>query len=368
MKININRAAFADVLGLVGSVVPSRTPKPILSCVRITAEKKEVHICATDLEVGINHIVSEVQVEQPGEAVIPADKLSAVVRESDDDVLLLEADGEACHISGADSRFTIFVQPPEQYPQVPGPDGQADMTIELSNLKTGIRQCLFATAKESTRYALNGILWIADGKKLTLVATDGRRLARSVVRLKKAVPEDSKLPQMIVPAKTMALLEKIAGRDKEIISVQHSGSQVLFSTSGLSIASTLVEGNFPKYEEIIPSGYDKKLNLSTATVLSAVRRSALLTSQESRGIRLAVDKGKFVFSCRVPEAGDARVEMVTDYKGKPIEIGFNPQFLIDVLRVIQTDRFEMELGQPSQPGLIKTGADFIYVLMPISID
>jgi DNA polymerase-3 subunit beta len=128
-----------------------------------------------------------------------------------------------------------------------------------------------------------------------------------------------------------------------------------------------VEGNFPKYEDIIPTDYDKKLSLSTEAVLSAVRRSALLTSEESRGIKLAVGKDKLVFSCRAPEMGDAQIDMVIDYKGEPIEIGFNPQFLMDVLRVIRTPEFELELGQSDRPGLIKSGANFLYVLMPINL-
>jgi DNA polymerase-3 subunit beta len=128
-----------------------------------------------------------------------------------------------------------------------------------------------------------------------------------------------------------------------------------------------VEGNFPKYEDIVPTDYEKKLTLSTDAVLSAVRRAALLTSEESRGIKLAIGKDKLVFSGRAPEAGDAQVDMPIDYKGEPIEIGFNPQFLIDVLRVIKTSQFELELGQADRPGLIKSGADLLYVLMPISL-
>jgi DNA polymerase-3 subunit beta len=133
------------------------------------------------------------------------------------------------------------------------------------------------------------------------------------------------------------------------------------------ISSNLVEGNFPKYEDIIPTDYDKKLTLSTEATLSAARRAALLTSEESRSIKLSIGKEKLVFSGRAPEAGDAEIDMAIDYKGEPIEIGFNPQFLTDALRVIKTPEFELELGQPDRPGLIKSGANFLYVLMPINL-
>jgi DNA polymerase-3 subunit beta len=133
------------------------------------------------------------------------------------------------------------------------------------------------------------------------------------------------------------------------------------------ISSNLVEGNFPKYEDIIPTDYDKKLTLPTEATLSAVRRASLLTSEESRGIKLSVQKEKLIFSGRAPETGDAQVEMPIGYKGEPIEIGFNPQFLVDVLRVITTPEFDLELGQSDRPGLIKSGTTFLYVLMPINL-
>ncbi|UCE98595.1 MAG: DNA polymerase III subunit beta [Planctomycetota bacterium] len=368
MKVNFNRSALAEPLNLLMSVVPSRTPKPILRCVKITASGKTVRICATDLEVGINCLVSEVQVEEEGSIVIPADRLNAIVRESLDEVLSLKAAKSTCEIQGADSHFTIYGQEPDQYPAVPDFDGAADIEIALTNLQSGIEQSLFATAKESTRYALNGVLWDIQGKKLTLVATDGRRLARCRVSLTSAPAREVKQAKIIVPAKTMALLDRIGGGNKETVAAKLVDNQILFSCANVVISSNLVEGTFPNYEDIIPADYDKKLTLSTEASLSAVRRSALLTSEESRGIKLSIGNGAIVFSGRAPEAGDAQVDMAVDYKGESIEIGFNPQFLIEVLRVIKTPEFELELGQSDRPGLIKSGANFLYVLMPISLD
>jgi len=367
MKANFNRGALSEVLGLLTSVVPSRTPKPILRCVQIAAGEKDVRICATDLEVGINCLVSEVQIDEPGEVVVPADRLAAIVRESADEVLSLEAAKGTCEIRGSDSHFTVYGQEPGQYPSVPGFDGDAGMEIALDRLQEGIEQCLFATAKESTRYAINGVLWEIKGKKLSLVATDGRRLARSRVNLASAPDNQVATAKIIVPAKTMALLGRIGSSDKDTVAVKLVDNQMLISCVNVVISSSLVEGNFPKYEDIIPTDYDKKLTLSTEAVLSAVRRSALLTSEESRGIKLSIGKDSLVFSGRAPEAGDAQISMPVDYKGEPIEIGFSPQFLIDVLRAIKTPEFELELGQPDRPGLIKSGKDFLYVLMPINL-
>lgn len=367
MKVNINRAALSEALGLLTSVIPARTPKPILQCVQITAEEKEVRICATDLEVGISYLICEVQVEEKGEIIVPADKLAAIVRESVDEVLSLQAIDGTCKITGADSHFTIYGQEPGQYPAVPGFFEAGDMEISLGNLQAGIEQCLFATARESSRYAINGVLWEIKGKKLALVATDGRRMARCKVNLSKA-PEKGKVPDnIIVPAKTMSLVDKIGSSEKDTVSIKLTGNQILISCANVVISSNLVEGNFPKYEDIIPTDYDKKLTLSTEGALSAARRSSLLTSEESRGIKLSIEKNKLVFSGRAPETGDAQVEMPIKYDAEPIEIGFNPQFLIDALRVIKADEFELELGQSDRPGLIKSGANFLCVLMPINL-
>jgi DNA polymerase III subunit beta len=367
MKVNFNRTALAEALNLLISVVPSRTPKPILRCVKITADKKEVRIYATDLEVGINYSISEVQVEQEGEVVIPADRLAAIVRESADEVLVVQAQEGTCEIKGSDSHFTIYGQDAGQYPAVPGFQGAADIEVTLANLQGGIEQCLFATAKESTRYALNGVLWETKGKKLSMVATDGRRLAKVRVDLASTSSKATADLKAIVPAKAMSLLDKIGNSEKDVVAIKFVNNQILASCADVTLSSTLVEGSFPNYEDIIPTDYEKKLTLSTEAVLSAVRRSALLTSEESRGVKLVIGKDSLVFSCRAPETGDSQVDMPIDYKGKPIEIGFNPQFFIDVLRVIKTPQFEFELDQSDRPGLIKSGKDFLYVLMPINL-
>jgi DNA polymerase-3 subunit beta len=368
MKVSVNRAALAEALGLITSVVPTRTPKPILKCVRITAASTEMRIQATNLELGLDYVVSQVEVGREGEVVVEAERLAAIVRESAEDVLVLESTDTTCEIRGMDSHFKIYGQDPKQYPKVPvfGQDAP-DLAISLEQLQMGIEQCLFATAKESSRYAINGVLWEVKGKKLLLVATDGRRLARCRVDLQQAPGGDLAEKKVIIPAKTMALLQKVGPREKENVALKLVDSQVLFSCANVVISSNLVEGNFPRYEDIIPTDYDKKLTLPTEGALSGVRRSALLTSEDSKGIKVSVGKEAIVFSGSSPEAGAAEISMPVEYDGEPIEIGFNPQFLSDALRVMRTPEFELELGQSDRPGMLKSGQDFLYVLMPINL-
>jgi len=367
MKVQFNRVALAEALGIITAVVPSRTPKPILRCVRLTASDKEVHMFATDLEVGLNFRVSEVQVDREGDAVLDADRLAAIVRESSDDILTLELTEDTCQITGTDSRFTIYSQDPQQYPNRVEFDGDPDMEMDLGDLQVATKQVLFATAKESSRYAINGVLWEIKGKKLSLIATDGRRLARSRVNLTGTPNPEIAKQRIIVPAKTMGLLERIGLDDTDVVSVKLTGNHFVMRSLRVVISSNLVEGSFPKYEDIIPTDYDKKLTLNTDMVLSAVRRASLLASEESKGIKISIGTGAILFSGKAPEAGAAEINMAVDYKGPDISIGFNPQFLTEALRVIQSPEFELELGQPDRPGLIKSTPDFLYVLMPINL-
>jgi DNA polymerase-3 subunit beta len=367
MKVKFNRAALSETLALVTIVVPSRTTKPILQSLKIQAQKEGVLISATDFEIGITCVVPQAQIEEEGEAVISADRFAAIVRESGDEVLELVSAESACHIRGADSHFTIYSHQPEQYPVIPSFDGSAQFELGLVALQEAIEHCLFATAKENTRYALSGILWEVIGKKLTLVGTDGRRLARYRLTLSGDVDKKIEAEKIIVPAKTMSLLSRISAGEKDKVAVCFVDSKVILACGNVVISSNLVEGSFPKYEDIIPTDYKNKLQLNTAATLSAIRRAALLTNEDSKGIKLALSKESLVFTCRAPEMGDAEIAMGIEYKGEPIEIGFNPQFLVDALKIIREDSFELQLGQADRPGLIKSGANYLYIVMPVSL-
>jgi len=358
MKANFNRSSLSEALKMLAFVVPGRSPKPILQCVKISAGKKDVRICATDLEVGAGCMVPGDHVEQKGEIVIPADRLAAIVRESTDETLLFEAKEGACEITGADSHFTLYgTDPTNQYPQVPEFEGDADVKINLGELQRGVGQCLFATAKESTRYALNSVLWEMKGKKLSLAATDGRRLAQTKVKFSGAAEKRFE-KKVMVSAKTMRLLEKTGGSDDEVVSIKLVDNQILFSCANIVISSNLVEGNFPKYEDIIPTDHDKKLTLSTSATMSAVRRAALLADKESNRIKLAVGDGKIIFSGMTPDVGDARIELSIEYKGGPIEIGLDPKSLMDFLGVVGEAEFELELGRQDQPVCLRAEETF----------
>src|SRR5215218_5368349 len=366
MKVICNRCALLDALTVTSNVVAARTPKPVLQCLKLTAEDNTLTVAATDLEVAIRYSDNQVQIDQPGEALLPADKLRDIVRESVDDTLAIEVTGDNASIRGQDSHFKIFTQNVKDFPPVPDFQGEADFTLSAGHLKQLIGQTLFAAAKESTRYAFNGVLLVAKGKKVHLVSTDGRRLAQANGDL-----TGDKLPKdglkAIIPAKALTLIDKLIDDPEESVAFQVRENQVIFHTSSATLTSNLVEGQFPPYEDVIPKDTDKKMTAGTADFLSAIRRAALLTTEESKGVRMAFSKKGVVLTSRSPESGEATINFPAKFEGADMEIGFNPQFLTDALRVVDSDEITLELTAPNRPGLLKGGADFLYVIMPVNL-
>jgi DNA polymerase-3 subunit beta len=375
MKVICNRGALLDALTVTGNVVAARTPKPVLQCVKLTAADDRLTIAATDLEVAIRYSDSQVQVEQGGEALLPADKLRDIVRESMDDTLSIEvgadkeggsAGGGVASIKGQDSLFKIFTQRASDFPPVPDFTGEADFEIPGGQLKQLIGQTLFAAAREQTRYAFNGVLLTAKAKKINLVSTDGRRLAMA-----KGDLASDKLPKeggkAIIPTKALVLVDKLIDDPEETVAVQVRENQVIFHTPSATLTSNLVEGQFPPYEDVIPKDADKKMTASTADFLSAIRRAALLTTEESKGVRMHFSKKGLVLTSRSPESGEATVNFPCKFEGADVEIGFNPTFLTDALRVVDSDEVSLELTAANRPGLLKGGANFLYVIMPVNL-
>lgn len=366
MKVICNRGALQEALTVAGMVVATRSPKPVLACVKLSAEDGVLTVSATDLEVGIRYSDRQVQVEVPGATLVRADHLRDIVRESVDDTVSIERTGDNAHIRGNDSHFKIFTQNADDFPPVGEFEGEPDFSIEAGTLKRMISQTLFSAAREASRYAFNGVLLVAKGKSVTFVSTDGRRLAQAKGDLTTNVANKDGV-RAIVPSKALNLIDKLLGDPEESVAVQIKENRVMFKTASAALTSNLVEGQFPPYDEVIPKESDKKMTASTAEFLSAIRRSALLTSEESKGVRLAFSKKGLVLTSRSPESGDATVNFACKFDGADVEIGFNPAFLVDALRVTDTDEITLDMTTGNRPALLKGGPNFQYVIMPVNL-
>jgi DNA polymerase-3 subunit beta len=365
MKVIAQTAALQEALALASSIVAVRTPKPVLQCVKLIAKDKTLTLLATDLEASCRYQLTAVQVEKEGQALVPAERLSGIVRESgSDESLSLDTDKETCHVRGKASHFKVFGFDPAEFPAVAEFEGDGDFQVSAGELASMINKTIFATAKTHSHYAISGILMEASGKKLQLVATDGHRLAQAKGTLTKAAARDI---SAIVPAKLMTLIQRIAGNSEETLEVKIQENQIMVRTARAMLASSLVQGNFPKYGDVIPKETTHKATINSLQFEHSLRQAALLTNEESKGVRLSFKADEVTLTSRAPETGEAEVSCPVTMTGEPMDIAFNPAFLIDALKVTQADTISLEMNASNKPAVIKTGNDFLYVLMPVDL-
>jgi len=364
MKLRVDRQELAEAMAIVGAVAAPRTPRPILHCVLVRARADHLELEGTDLEIGLRYLVTRVEMEEEGEVLVAAEKLGAIVRELGDEVLEIAADGSLCHVRGADSHFQISAQDTKEFPAIAPEPGEPDFEISADVLHRLAERTVLAAARESTRYAINGVLWEKGAEVLTLVATDGRRLAHAVGRLVSATEGEL---TAIVPSKAMALFQRVLSDQEETVGVQILSNRILLWCPRVTVSTALVEGHFPKYHDVIPADSNKTAEFKVGEILGAVRQAALLTNEEARGVRFSFADEELCLSSRAPEEGEARITKPIRYSGEAIDIGFNPSFLIEVLRVVHVDTVTFEMKEPNRPGVLKIGDDFLYVIMPVNL-
>lgn len=363
MKLALDRAELNDALVMAASIAAARTPKESLKCILMEVFSDYVLLSATDLEIGIRCSISQVQVETTGTVLVPADKFAAIVRESSDELLNIEAKDQVCHVRGADSHFQVYTQDPKDFPPVPQLEGEADFQMKVADFRRLSDWTVFAAARENTRYAINGVLWDLRDGRLTLVATDGRRLSQAFHPLENGGEDRS----AIVPLKAMQLFGRALPDAESTIEIKITENQIFLKSPRATMSSSLLEGHFPKYEDVIPNDCNKKVEFNVPALLSAVRRSALLTNEESKGIRLAFREGKLTLSSRAPEQGESVIELPIEYTDVDLDIGFNPVFLIDALRAAPADTMLFEFKEPNRPGVFRGGESMLYVIMPVNL-
>jgi DNA polymerase III subunit beta len=362
-----NRGALLEALVVAGNVVAARTPKPVLQCVKLAASGSELTISATDLEVAIRYVDPQVEVTEPGEVLVMADKLRDIVRESIDDTLSIESSNEMAIVKGQDATFRIYTQAGESFPPIAEFEGEGDFQVQGGLLKKLISQTIFSAAKAGTRYAYNGVLATAKAKSLVFVATDGHRLAQAKAELSAPAKGEKEGLRAIIPTKAMTMIDRLIDNPEDPVSFQIRENQVIVHTPSATLISNLVEGQFPPYEDVIPKGADRIVTAGTADFLSAVRRAALVSTEESRGIRIKLSKSGMVISSQSPIAGESTVNFPCKYDGPEFEIGFNPVYLVDALKVVDVDELTIELAAANRPGLLRGGPNFLYVIMPVNL-
>ncbi len=330
MKVLVNRAALVEALNLAGSVVIQRTPKPVLTCVKLAAGEtngaKTLTLTSTDMELAFQYTLTQVDISKPGVTLIPAAKLAEIVNNSPDDTLTLESSGEATVIKGADAHYKVFGYNPEEFPPITGFEGDPDLTLAAGALRQLLERTRFAAAREMTRYAINGVLFERKGKKLMLVATDGHRLAQT----RDDLPADGRDLSAVVPIKAISLIERLLTDPEQTIGLQFKENRLFIQVSSESgvtatMSSSLVEGTFPPYNDVIPKDSDKKVLLDRERFLSAVRRAALLTNEESKGVRLAFGSNTLAISSAPPKWARRKSTSPSNTPARPSKSASTPR-------------------------------------------
>jgi DNA polymerase III subunit beta len=363
-------------LQAVSGIVERRHTMPVLANVMIRKAGRMIELTTSDLEIQVRTTVDLDGDPHNFATTVGARKLIDVLRSMPtDQVVTLSDNQNKLVLQGGKSRFTLQTLSSEDFPLVQeAPDFGPAFSVPQTTLKRLINQVHFAMAVQDIRYYLNGILFVAEGKSLTLVATDGHRLALAQATLETDIPKQ----EVILPRKTVLELQRLlrdsAGRDNDppednLIEMRFAGNQAKFSFSGMEFVSKLVEGKFPDYNRVIPKGHQNSVTLGRAPLLASLQRVAILTSEKFKGIRVNFEPGLLRIASSNAEQEEAKEELEIDYGGDEIEIGFNVLYLLDALSNMSCDTVTIELQDTNSSALLTVPDEpgFKYVVMPMRI-
>ncbi len=364
MKFTLSRDKLLEVLQQVQSVVSTRTTLPILSNILIKAQKTGLSMTATDLDVGVQSSI-EAEIEQTGATTLPARRFFNIVRELPANDVRIETDSKnTATIRSGQYVSKIVGLPEDEFPPLPKFDESRAFTLKQAELKDGLKRTAYAISTDETRYVLNGVLFAFKDNKLTLVATDGRRLALMDIEAEITAEQEVSL---IVPAKAVNELQRLLKDDGEV-TIKVGQNQIAFELNGALLVSKLIEGNYPNYRQVIPAETKERVTLERESFHNAVRRVAILTSEKSNSIKLVLTKNNLDIVANSPEIGEAKETIAVKYGGKEFTIAFNPDLLMAPLRNLVDDEIYLDLIDEMSPGLIRTKGPFLYVLMPMRIN
>src|ERR1041385_3708167 len=363
MKFSVTKEKLLEGLQQVQNVVSTRTTLPILSNLLMQAKGNEVRLTTTDLDVGVRGSF-EAQIDKEGATTLPARRLFTIIRELPSSEIQIDVDGKnAASIRSGNSFFKILGLPEEEFPPLPKFENAKVVTIRQKDLRDGLRKTAYAISTDETRYVLNGVLFSFKENKLTLVATDGRRLAMVDIDLEFPRSHEG---DIIVPTKAVTELQRLL-TDEGDLRVSVSSGQIAFDLEKALLVSKLIEGNYPNYRQVIPGEMKERVTLERETFLNSLRRVSLLASDKSNSIKLNFSKNNIEITANTPEVGEAKESLPVAYKGREFSIAFNPEFLMAPLRNLAEDEVFLDLIDEMSPGVVKIQTPFLYVLMPMRI-
>jgi DNA polymerase-3 subunit beta len=368
MELVVRKNDLLRELQLFQGIVERKNTIPILANVLMEAAGAEVRMLATDLEVGLR-TRCEASVSRAGSLTLPAKKFFEIVRALPDTDVRIEQQNST--VTVAADRFDSKMQtlPREDFPTVPEAGGTATATLPGKVFREMVARTQFAITSEDTRYFLNGAQLVLTPASMTLVATDGHRLALVTVPREAEGTEELKV---ILPKKTLMELSRLLGDADEAIRYEQGENHLFFHVGDRLLISRKIDGQFPAYERVIPKGNDKRIEFERDRVTSAIKRVALLSNERSRAVKLLIDGGKVEVTSSSPEFGEAKEQLNVEYSGPALQICFNAQYVLDFLSVVETDAIALELKDEVSQALMRpvnppAGHEYTYVIMPMRI-
>jgi DNA polymerase-3 subunit beta len=381
MKLVAQRNVLYEALGMVAGVVPQKSPKPILQNVLIDVKAGgKGMLLATDLEVGMR-VAFTAKGSEAGKAVLSASRILGILRETPEDAeVTLKVEGERAELRAV-GEFTLVGAPVDEFPDVPE-FGEAAMSVPAEELARALGRVLFAVSREQTRYAINGVSMKVSGKELEFAATDGKRLSVATVK----VPGKKKPPQasVILPSKMVGELVKLAsGRGEDAkaeeegegrqeaqpseVELAIDGSEIFARAGACTVVGRLVEGSFPRYEEVVPPAGPNRLKVSVEEFARAIRQASVVTTEDSRGLRFKLTSRGVTIEARSAEVGTAAIPVPGDYQGSDLEIAFDGRYVADGLKVLSAAETVLEFDTAERPLVVREGREFTYVVMPMKV-
>jgi DNA polymerase-3 subunit beta len=367
MELVVRKNDLLRELQLFQGIVERKNTIPILANVLIEAKGDEMRMLATDLEVALRSRCAA-SIGKAGSLTLPAKKLYEIVKALPETDVRIEEDKTGVKVAA--DRFDSRMQtlPREDFPTLPDASGNGRATLPAAALKQMIAKTQFAITGEDTRYFLNGAKFVLKPQSLTLVATDGHRLALVEVNQEVGVAEES---GVILPKKTLLELGKLLAEGDSDALFESGENHLFFEVAGRMLISRMIDGQFPAYERVIPKGNDKTIEFDRERLTSAVKRVALLSNERSRAVKFEIDQGKVEVTSSSSEFGEAREQLVVEYPGPAMAISFNAQYVLDFLNVVETDVVSLSLKDEVSQAVMKPvgadGYDYTYVIMPMRI-
>jgi DNA polymerase III subunit beta len=349
MKVICSKGELLRGVQTVQTAVTGKGGLPILSNILLETEDNKLKLVSTDLEVGIKCTI-KAEVVKKGAVTVPAKKFSDIVREMPDKEIEIEVSSDnKITIACQKAIFKVMGLPKDEFPILPEFKHENTFKITQGALKDIIRKTIFAISTDETRYVLNGLYLQTSSNKIEVVATDGRRLAYIVGG---SLPKASKRLNIIIPSKAINELNRIIDRDGEV-SISFSENQISFELDDILLVSRLIEGRFPNYEQVIPKSCPLKMKINTNELLNAVKRVSLLSPEKSESIKLALSDNKMIISANTQGVGEAEEEIAIAYKGTKFEVAYNPRYIADVLKNVDSEEVALEFTDAASPAIIR---------------